>query len=180
VRYHTVEYESVVVDNGSSDVSVGVARAAGAKVLLHPGLRVGALRNRGVAVACGEILALVDSDHEVPPNWLRAGVGELTADEELSMVGSPCLAPPRGTWVQRVWELHRLRSVDRRAVDWLGAGNLFIRKHEFERIDGFDETLVAAEDVDLCVRLKGACGRIVSHMRLGNIPPGHPPTAGRV
>src|SRR4051812_14777393 len=51
-----VSIEMVVVDNGSTDASREVARAAGAVVLELPGLRVGALRNRGAQVARGNIL----------------------------------------------------------------------------------------------------------------------------
>jgi cellulose synthase/poly-beta-1,6-N-acetylglucosamine synthase-like glycosyltransferase len=174
--YAADRMEVIVVDNGSRDDSAEVARAAGAKVLLHPDLRVGALRNRGVEAARGEILALVDSDHEVPKGWLRAGVNDLVADPDLHMVGAPYLPPPQGTWVQRIWAVHRLRHAERGEVVWLASGNLFLRKRDFNRIGGFDETLVAAEDVDLCVRLKAAQGRIVSDMRLANIHHGEPPT----
>ena len=174
--YPAERYEVIVVDNGSSDDSADVARAARATVLVHPELRVGALRNRGVAAARGEILALVDSDHEVPAGWLRAGAASLADDFEVTVIGSPCLAPPKGTWVQQLWALHRLRGHSRRNVEWLGAGNLFLRKRDFDRIGGFDESLVAAEDVDLCERLKTAEGRIVSDMRLANIHHGEPRT----
>ncbi len=174
--YPADRVEVIVVDNGSTDDSAEVARAAGAKVLVCPGQRVGALRNRGAEIAQGEILALVDSDHEVPAGWLSAGVQELVDDPELHMVGAPYLPPPDGTWVQRVWSLHRLRNVARGETVWLASGNLFLRKHDFDRIGGFDESLVAAEDVDLCVRLKEAGGRIVSDMRLANIHHGEPKT----
>jgi len=176
VDYPADRFEVIVVDNGSADDSVEVARAAGAKVLSHPELRVGALRNRGVEVARGEILALVDSDHEVPPLWLRTGVAELVADPDLHMIGAPYLPPAQGTWVQRVWALHRLRHAERSEVVWLASGNLFLRKRDFERIGGFDESLVAAEDVDLCVRLAAAQGRIVSDMRVANVHHGEPRT----
>jgi glycosyltransferase involved in cell wall biosynthesis len=174
--YPADRVEVIVVDNGSTDDSAEVARAAGAKVLVCPGLRVGALRNRGAEIAQGEILALVDSDHEVPAGWLSAGVQQLVDDSELHMVGAPYLPPPDGTWVQRVWSLHRLRNGARGETVWLASGNLFLRKHDFDRIKGFDESLVAAEDVDLCVRLKEAGGRIVSDMRLANIHHGEPRT----
>jgi glycosyltransferase involved in cell wall biosynthesis len=174
--YPAERFEVIVIDNGSSDDSADVARTAGAKVLVHPGLRVGALRNRGVEIAQGEILALVDSDHELPPEWIERGAGELTADPTLQMIGAPYLAPPHGTWVQQVWSLHRLRNTTRGEVVWLASGNLFLRKHVFDRIGGFDEQLVAAEDVDLCVRLKESGGRIVADMRVANIHHGEPRT----
>lgn len=173
--YPADRYDVIVVDNGSSDESREVAEQAGAKVLSFPGLRVGALRNRGVAAASGDILAFVDSDHEVPVGWLTAGV-KVATQWPNSIVGSPCLAPPRGTWVQRAWELHRLRSRERREVVWLGAGNMFLRRADFDRLGGFSEDLIAAEDVDLCVRLAAQSGKIVSDMRVANIHHGEPKT----
>jgi glycosyltransferase involved in cell wall biosynthesis len=174
--YPAGQVEIIVIDNGSQDDSVQVAEAAGAQVLVHPDLRVGALRNRGVEIARGELLALVDSDHEVPLGWIRAGAEELMADADLHMIGAPYLPPPQGTWVQRFWALHRLRNAARGEAVWLASGNLVIRKRDFDRIGGFDESLVAAEDVDLCVRLRASHGRIVSDMRVANIHHGEPRT----
>ena len=174
--YPTDRYEVIVVDNGSTDDSRGVAERAGAKVLCFPGLRVGALRNRGVAAAQGEIVAFVDSDHEVPEGWLAAGAEELSSSGKMHLVGSPCLAPSDGTWVQRGWEIHRLRNRRRSQPAWLGAGNMFLRRSDFDRLGGFNEDLVAAEDVDLCVRLAEQSGKIISDMRLANIHHGEPKT----
>jgi glycosyltransferase involved in cell wall biosynthesis len=178
-EYPADRYEVIVVDNGSSDGSVQVATAHGVTVLSHPGLRVGALRNRGVEVARGTLLAFVDSDHEVPPGWIRTAVEGFQADPEMLMLGAPYLAPPNGTWVQRIWELHRTRGERRRPAVWLASGNLFMRRADFESVGGFDEDLVAAEDVDLCVRLARLPGTIVSDMRVANIHHGEPPTLYR-
>jgi glycosyltransferase involved in cell wall biosynthesis len=172
--YPRDRYEMIVVDNGSHDDSTSVARSRDATVLTHPDLRVGALRNRGVAAARGDVLAFVDSDHELPREWLRVGVESLTAESQRVMVGAPCLAPRNGTWVQRVWELHRTRGPRRRATEWLGAGNMFLEKRDFREIGGFDEDLVAAEDVDLSVRFGKLGGQIISDRRLANYHHGEP------
>lgn len=171
--------EIIVVDNGSQDDSLRIAEKFGAKTLRYPDLRVGALRNRGVAESLGEILAFVDSDHEVPPDWIRTATDDFLNDPALSMLGAHYLAPPQGTWVQRAWELQRLQGRDRRPVPWLGAGNMFIRRNEFQRLGGFREDLVAAEDVDLCVRLVQNSGKIISDMRVANIHHGEPKSVWR-
>ena len=169
-------YEVIVVDNGSDDGSRDVAHQAGAQVYCFPQLRVGALRNRGVAAGVGQILAFVDSDHEVPVHWIRRGALELHRNAGVQMIGSPYLAPAGGSWVQRTWELHRLRDRTRREVDWLATGNLFMRRSDFTRVGGFNEDLVAAEDVDLCVRLAANAGTIISDMQVANVHHGEPKT----
>ena len=173
--YPSEQFEVVVIDNGSTDNSGEVARQQGARLLSFPGLRVGALRNRGVEIATGELIAFVDSDHEVPPQWLSSAVEQLEHDKLIRMLGSPCLAPLNGSWVQKGWEKHRLRDRRRREVDWLGAGNMFLWRSDFLACQGFREDLVASEDVDLCYRV-AKLGKIVSDMCVANVHYGEPDT----
>ena len=168
--------ELIVIDNASQDDSVTVATKCGATVLVYPDIRVGALRNRGTEVSAGRILAFVDSDHEVTADWLTTGQQVLQSDPNIVAVGSHYLPPAHGTWVQTVWAIHRLRGPDRCEVDWLGSGNLFVRREAFERIGGFREDLIAAEDVDLCHRLRQLGGIIVCDKRIRNIHHGEPAT----
>ena len=70
-RAATLDCELIVVDNGSTDQGPQRARELGARVLLCPGIGIGALRNRGAAVATGDSLAFLDADIEVPGNWLQ-------------------------------------------------------------------------------------------------------------
>jgi glycosyltransferase involved in cell wall biosynthesis len=174
--YPRSRLEVVVVDNGSTDESVHVAKQYGATVIEAPELRVGGLRNRGVVESIGEILAFVDSDHELPENWIASGVARLTSSSDVRMIGAPCRSPASGTWVQRFWELHRLRRRERHETAWLGAGNMFLRRCDFERVGGFREDLVAAEDVDLCTRIGRLPGKIVCDPAVVNVHHGEPRT----
>jgi glycosyltransferase involved in cell wall biosynthesis len=167
----------VVVDNGSTDGSADVASSMGATTLVCPGLKVGALRNRGVESSNGNVLAFVDSDHEVPEDWMEQALAVLGQGLGVVACGSHYLPPPNGTWVQKVWAIHRLRGVARNDdVEWLGAGNLFVLRSAFEAVGGFREDLVAAEDVDLCHRLHGRSGRIVCDSKIRSIHHGEPKT----
>jgi GT2 family glycosyltransferase len=174
--YPAGRWELIVVDNGSTDASPEVARQWGATVLSFPGLKVGALRNRGVAASRGDILAFVDADHELPPDWLRRGLAALDAEEGVAAVGAPYDVPQRATWVQRIWSVHRLRRRGRHTTRWLGSGNLFVRREAFLRVGGFREDLVAAEDVDLCLRLARTCGPVVCDPTIVNWHHGEPAT----
>jgi GT2 family glycosyltransferase len=178
-RRPTDRLEIVVADNGSVDGSDQVARAVGATVLSLPGLRVSALRNRAAREAAGELLAFVDADHEVGPGWLAAAVSALQ-EKNVGAAGSPYHVPADSTWVQRLYDGLRSRHPDRHDVDWLGTGNLAIRKTAFERIGGFDERLETCEDVDLCRRLRAAGFRLIDEPRMFSVHHGDPATLPEV
>jgi hypothetical protein len=61
-------------------------------------------------------------------------------------------------------------------VSWLGSGNLAIKRSVFDRIGGFDASLTACEDVDLCNRITQAGHRIVADPGLRSIHFGDPRT----
>ncbi|MCX6545049.1 MAG: glycosyltransferase [Acidobacteria bacterium] len=169
--------EVIVVDNGSADGSSAVAREAGACVLESPGLRVGQLRNQGAAVARGQILAFVDADHEIVSGWVEAAC-RLLAERGVGGAGAAYLAPAGGTWVQRMYSRLRSRPPGRCDVEWLGSGNLAVRRDVFTELGGFDTRLEVCEDVDLCQRIQATGWRLVSDERLGSIHHGDPATLG--
>ena len=167
--------ELIVVDNGSVDRSPDVARKVGATVITIEGSGVSHLRNVGAAQATGEILAFVDADHEISSTWVAAAVNALAADN-VAAAGALCHAPLEGTWVQRAYGA--LRGVPRgqHDVEWLGSGNMAVRRSVFEAVGGFDTSLVTCEDVDLCNRIRATGARIVSDARMKNVHYGDPGT----
>lgn len=167
----------IVVDNGSTDGSPAVAAAAGARVLSLSDVRVSALRNAGAAAASAAMLAFVDADHEVSPDWLPSATAVM-ADPSVGAAGALYHAPPGGTWVQRTYGLLRGITRGRHTTSWLGSGNLVVRSEAFRAVGGFDERLDACEDVDLCQRLATAGWTVVADEGLCSIHWGDPPTIG--
>ena len=167
--------EIIVTDNGSRDDSPQVAAGAGARVLVLPDLRVSALRNSGAGAANGDVLAFVDADHELAAGWMAAAADSMR-EPTIAAAGALYLDPPGGTWVQQMYGALRGRTKGRHDTEWLGSGNMIVRKEAFERVRGFDVTLEACEDVDLCRRLRSAGFRIVADERLRSIHHGDPPT----
>src|SRR5690606_20693900 len=96
----------VVVDNGSEDGSAGVARRVGARVIVEPHLSIGALRNAGVRSGDDEIVAFVDADHEIAPEWIDSCRRALS-QQDVGAAGRLCDAPRPGTWVQRAYDCLR-------------------------------------------------------------------------
>lgn len=169
--------EIIVADNGSRDDSPAVARRAGARVLVLPGLTVADLRNRGAAAASGEAIAFVDADHEIVQTWIRDGLDALAGDR-VGAAGALYTAPRDGTWVQRLYGALRGATTGRGDTNWLGSGNLIVRREAFRAIGGFDVSLAACEDVDFCRRLRGAGWRLIADERLVSVHHGDPATLG--
>jgi GT2 family glycosyltransferase len=74
--------EIIVVDNGSSDDSVKVAREAGARVI-EMGSNAGFARavNAGIEAAAGEFIAIINNDVELEPAWLETLCGCLDGNQ---------------------------------------------------------------------------------------------------
>ena len=171
--------EIVVADNGSTDRSADVGRGHGAIVLELPGKRLGALRNAAAAAARGDVLAFVDADHEIVPGWIAAATRALE-NPDVAAVGAACVPPVPATWVQRLYD--RLRSHPSRIepVEWLGTGNMAVKRTAFDAVAGFDTTLETCEDVDLCRKLRGRGLTLLADPELGNIHYGDPRTLKHV
>jgi GT2 family glycosyltransferase len=165
--------EVIVADNGSTDPSTQVAREAGAQVLDLPGHRVGELRNRAADRAQGDLLAFVDADHEIADGWVSAALRTME-DVTITATGDLYHAPAGGPWVQQMYDRLRPRVPGSRPVEWLGSGNLVVRRTAFQAVRGFDTTLETCEDVDLCQRLIARGGRIVAVDAMVNVHYGDP------
>ena len=153
-------YETVVVDDGSTDGSRAVAAARRARIISTPNRGLAAARNIALTAAAGEIVAYIDDDAAPHREWLR----HLTRAFETSghaALGGPNIVPNAADAVERCvanapgGPTHVLVS-DREAEHVPGC-NLAIRRQALERIGGFDPQFRAAgDDVDLCWRLREA------------------------
>jgi glycosyltransferase involved in cell wall biosynthesis len=78
--------EIVVVDNGSGDESAAVAEAAGARIVVEPIPGIPRASAAGYDAARGQLIARIDADTMVPPDWLAHAVAAFEADPGLDLL----------------------------------------------------------------------------------------------
>ncbi len=143
-------YEVIIVDNGSSDRSVEIAKEHKIKVLIEPNANISTLRNIGANDAKGNVFAFLDADCLPLANWLNE-VLKYDDQEDVGMFGSIPLCPEDGTWVEKAW--FSLSPKGATEVGFLCTANMIIPKKVFNQVNGFDDSLTTGEDYDICQRI---------------------------
>jgi glycosyltransferase involved in cell wall biosynthesis len=146
--YPKNRYEVIVVDNGSTDDSVSIAKKFTDKVFIKEEVKVGGVRNFGAKKAKGEILAFIDGDCVASEKWLSKAV-EFLSHEMIGGVGGGYLLRDRPSWVERGWKLSSAKET--RRVKALAGGSFILKKVLFEELGGFNEIINAGEDTKLSV-----------------------------
>ncbi|MBI5376217.1 MAG: glycosyltransferase [Candidatus Schekmanbacteria bacterium] len=157
--YGRESYEVIVVDDGSTDKTAGIAESLGAKVIRQKNAGPAAARNRGVDEAKGDIILFTDSDCVPAKDW----IAQMTApfeDSETGAVKGAYRTEQRSLvarfaqveFEERFEMLKKADSID--MVDTYSAG---YRKEIFLKAGGFDRSFPVAnnEDTELSYKLSG-------------------------
>jgi glycosyltransferase involved in cell wall biosynthesis len=153
------DFELLVVDDGSTDATPAALAPFGSRVgVLRRKRRggVSAARNLGAAAATGDWLAFLDSDDLWLPEKLAQQVDYLKSHPDVA------ICQTEESWVRkgvRVNAPHTCRkaegdiflpSLNRCLVS---PSAVMLHRRLFEAMGGFDESLPAAEDYDLWLRI---------------------------
>jgi glycosyltransferase involved in cell wall biosynthesis len=160
LRQSFADFELIVVDDGSHDSTlaiVGEFRDPRLKVRTYPNAGLAASRNRGVHLSRGELLAFLDADDIWLPEKLEAQVAALDEHPDAALAY---------VWTDYIDEEGRLIHRGQRPshtgwvrdalllTDFIETGsNPVVRRRTLLQCGGFDESLQAAEDWDLWLRL---------------------------
>lgn len=150
LNFESERYEIIVVDNGSTDETVQIAKKFTDKVYVVPQVHVPALRNYGTKMAKGNIYAFIDSDCIAREDWLQNALQHL--ERQPCVTGSRCHIPLNPTWVEKAW--FSQKSDGTYETVSLDAANMLLSADLFKKIGGFNETLASGEDYELCMRAK--------------------------
>jgi cellulose synthase/poly-beta-1,6-N-acetylglucosamine synthase-like glycosyltransferase len=157
--------EIVIVDNASTDATAARIQSRPVRYLHEPNPGVSNARNRGIAESTGEILAFVDADCLVEPQWLTELVRPFE-DPEVGAVGGNLEHAPATTPTERQvarmlgdWQQFAFNSTPAYPI----TANAAYRREVIERIGPFDPHMTRAQDVELGLRFQERSGRRLAY-----------------
>ena len=158
------DYEVIVADAHSTDGTAKIAKKFGARVV--EGGMPGPGRNKGALHAKGEIILFLDADVELSrTKFLEECLAEM--DRKKLDIATCAVKPLTRSHVDRaMYHIYNAYTRATAKVRPHAAGFcIFVRRHLHEKIKGFDEEVVFAEDHDYAQRAHahGRFGILRSH-----------------
>jgi cellulose synthase/poly-beta-1,6-N-acetylglucosamine synthase-like glycosyltransferase len=159
--------ETILVDGGSSDATVEVARMVDFdECLVLPGASIPVCRNRALQAARGGFLAYLDADCMPDRDWLQHAVPWLLKPLPV-LLGYPVQPSEAGNWIQRAWHAHWRHKhgaaqaagpapITSGAFRLITTRNMLFNRKLLDVVPAFDETLTTGEDTDFAFRAEQA------------------------
>ncbi len=169
-----LNYEVLVVDNGSRDRTVDIALEKGATCLHAPGCTISFLRNLGASEARYEILVFLDADVYLTKEWgerIVEGMEKLH-DYPHIITGSFCGISDENNWIERVWFAPRTQRSEE--INYMNSGHLVVHRSLFMRVGGFDPEMETGEDYEFCYRARMLGAQIENDPGLKVVHAGYP------
>ena len=164
------EWETIVVDDGSTDATPQVVERFGVRGLRQPSPRgPNAARNAAFAATKSDLVALVDDDVWAPPGWLRALVAGAERHADADVLGGPIRARFDGPAPRSCGrEQPPISTLDcgpeDREVELVWSANLAFRRRAFELAGPFPEDIPPGGDEEEWLRRLGAAGGRVMYV----------------
>ncbi len=154
---HYRAVDCLVVDDGSTDDTAGIAESEHVQVIRQPNRGVAAARNAGLAAARGEFVVFLDADDELLPGAVARATAELERWPEAGAVVGRCEAMDANGRALPV--RHEPIDASRLYEEWLPRnfvwtpGAAMFRRHAVEAVGGFPRELGPAADYAIYLRL---------------------------
>ena len=150
----------VYVDSGSTDGSIELARSLGVDVVeldLSTPFTAARARNTGFAhLLCADpqldFVQFVDGDCEIVEGWIERAEKELDANPKVAVVcGRRRERFPEQTIYNQLCDIEWDTPIGETQAC---GGDSMMRVAAFQQVGGFNPTLIAGEEPELCVRLR--------------------------
>ena len=157
------DYEVIVVDDGSTDKTREVIGRFGDKVryIYQENKGVSAARNTGIKNAAGRFIAFLDADDVWLARKLELQMRAIAESDSIGIVTCGLFCVRGKDDIER--EVIPTNYADKDSLIeelccdpgiFFGAGSaVLVRRECFQRLGFFDETLYAAEDWEMCLRI---------------------------
>lgn len=145
--------EVIYVDSGSTDRSMAVAAEAGAHAIAldHPRPSAARARNTGWQAAAADWILFLDGDTILHPEFPRTALQAVSYASCAVVWGHRRELHSDANWFQRVLDLDWIYRPGE--TEFCG-GDALMRRSALEATGGFDATLIAGEEPELCLRLR--------------------------
>ena len=169
--------ECIIVDDGSTDNSVDIARKFISenelpwRLISQQNSGQTKARNLGIQQAQGEFMAFLDSDDLWPAAKIELQVQAIGKNPNVVLVLSSYAIFSEGSSIPRVVRHKKSKKMNSRWLDMRGFGGGLeslglIRREALDRVGFFDEDLSTSSGLDLSLRLEKV-GQIVLLKQLG-------------
>lgn len=160
--YPADRLEIIYVDSDSTDSSVAVARDHADQIVVAslPGPLPGLARNLGWPRARHDLVHFIDGDTVVDPGWFRRAVAAIGDRKTFCVFGRLEEMRPHANLYHRAYNFE-WADPSPTGEPRTSGGNVLVRKADLEELGGFDPSLQAGEEPDLCTRARLRGQRLV-------------------
>jgi glycosyltransferase involved in cell wall biosynthesis len=156
-------FEVIVVDDGSTDETLAVARSFGVRAIRQRNRGAPAARNNGISAARGKWVAFTDADCVPSRSWLQRLLKSVSAlPNAIGTAGRTMGLDSQSDaarFVDLMGGLDARRNLAHPTFPFAPTANVMYRMECLTRTGGFDERFATYDACDLHTRIRERCGR---------------------
>lgn len=148
--------EVIVVDDGSTDNTKNIAKCYPIRYFFQKNQGVAIAMNNGIKSSHGEFYVTLGADDKLAPEFVSKTMEQMMKDPNIGFVRTGSKLWDEEMGIENILMPRKIYTKYAIfAIGWIGPlGTVLTRRAAFNSLNGgFDPTLPAQEDVDLCFRL---------------------------
>jgi glycosyltransferase involved in cell wall biosynthesis len=139
------DYELIVCDNNSTDLTAAAAQAGGARVVFDAHNQIARSRNAAAATATGHWLIFIDADSQMTPELLQETLKQMETGKYCGGGALVAMDYAKTPLAMRLG-LQIWNGISR-VCNWAAGSYIFCLREGWRDIGGFDEKYYASEEI---------------------------------